>query len=148
MSTKQIRQEEILRILRSGKGSTHEEILDRLERKGVKASQSTLSRDLRDLGAIKIHREDGGSYYRLRKTDQGVTGVEFTAAKEEFVTGFQEIGNFMVIKTRPGNARDFCLILDRQEWKEIVGTIAGDDTILVIARSVKDIKLIQRKLKS
>ena len=59
----------------------------------------------------------------------------------------EAIGNFMIVKTKAGNARDLCLVLDRQNWKEIVGTIAGDDTILVIARTSSDIRVITEKIK-
>lgn len=147
MSTKTRRHEELRRILRSGMGSTHEEMLERLEKRGISASQSTLSRDLRDLKAVKLRRENGVAFYRL--ADPGKVapgGLDIASARKEYVTEIQEIANFLVIRTSPGNARDFCLVLDRQAWKEIVGTIAGDDTILVIARTVKDAKLVNRNL--
>lgn len=147
MSQKSERQDIIHRILEAAEGTTQEDIRRLLEREGIDASQSTLSRDLREMGAIKVHAGDGKAVYRLAPASPaGFTG-DIIRAKNEFVLDCTEIGSFIVIKTKPGNARDFCLILDRQNWNEVVGTIAGDDTILVITRSLRDVRLVMGRLK-
>ena len=148
MNSKRKRHAAIRSIIGSNSGSTHEEIKVHLESQGIVASQSTLSRDLREMGAVKVPVDGGRSEYRLGDSVQtGYQSGGMGQAMAEFSLGYNEIGNFMVIKTKPGNARDLCLTLDRQNWKEIVGTIAGDDTILVIARTSSDISAIAKKLK-
>lgn len=147
MSDIKKRHEAIRNLIDSNSGSTQEEIKELLEKQGIFASQSTLSRDLREIGAVKVPVNTGRSVYRSGESNHTTlitSGIELAAA--EYGIECNEIGNFMVIKTKPGNARDFCLILDRQNWEEIVGTIAGDDTILIIARTSSDIKVVQEKL--
>ncbi len=134
-------------IIESGEGSTHEEIRKNLNNMGITVSQSTLSRDLREIGAVKVPGERGRLGYRLN--DSGTVGYQaggLAHAMDEFCLGYEEIGNFMVIKTRPGNASDLCLALDSMSWDEIAGTIAGDDTILIVARNSSEMKIIKIKL--
>ena len=148
MSDKLKRRAAIRTIITSNAGSTQEAIKARLEKLGIVASQSSLSRDLREMGIVKVPIDGGRSIYRLKNTVQTNYGYgDIGLAMKEFGFGYEAIGNFMIVKTKAGNARDLCLVLDRQNWKEIVGTIAGDDTILVIARTSSDIRVITEKIK-
>ncbi|MFA6472676.1 MAG: arginine repressor [Candidatus Latescibacterota bacterium] len=148
MITKEKRHEVIRAILVNHSGSTQEEIKGILESKNIYASQSTLSRDLREMGAVKIPLEAGGAKYTLAGSERNGLGLnEIGQAVKNFSVNFEPVGNFLVIKTTPGNAQAFCVILDRQKWSEIVGTIAGDDTILVIFRKAADSEKIMSKLK-
>lgn len=148
MITKDKRHEVIRGIIENRSGSTQEEIKRILVSQGINASQSTLSRDLREMGAVKIPLEAGGAKYTLAGPERTGLGLsEIGRAVQNFAVDYEPVGNFMVIKTTPGNAQAFCVILDRQKWNEIVGTIAGDDTILVISRTVADIEKIMSKLK-
>ncbi len=142
---KQERHAVIQEILEQAEGSTHEDIRFLLGKQGIVASQSTLSRDLRELGAVKTHI-DGVSVYRLPVAGPvNSYGRDISMAVREYMLEAEGIANFLVIKTRPGNARDFCLVFDRQEWREVVGTLAGDDTVLAICRNPADVeKLIPR----
>ena len=144
MTGKRRRQTAIREILLNSFGSTHEQIGADLEKLGIIASQSTLSRDLREMGAVKVPVEGKGAMYRLGGS---FSLDEIGNAIKTFVIGYESVGNFLVIRTAPGNAQGFCVILDRQRWPEIVGTVAGDDTILVIARTARDIALVENNLK-
>jgi len=147
IADKASRQEAIRSIIKSPAGSTHEKIGEQLRQQDIVVSQSTLSRDLREMGAVKVPR-DSGFVYTLGGTEQAVYPLDaIGSAMVEFSIEYEAIGNFLVIKTTPGKARDFCLVLDRQKWNEMVGTLAGDDTILVIARTASDIVSIIGKLK-
>jgi transcriptional regulator of arginine metabolism len=139
--SKNERLEAVRQILSQYSGSTQEEICSKLESLGIVASQSTVSRDLREIGAIKFPRGDGGTSYRL---SQG-SGEE-NGSYSLYDASFETVGNLIVVKTRPGNAPGFCVELDNKGWKEIAGTIAGDDTILVIGRNAKDIEKLSMKL--
>ena len=147
MTDKERRHAEIRSILREFSGSTHEEIRELLERRRIRASQATLSRDLRELGAVKIPVEGGGARYSLAAGDLPERGMgEIGRALRSFSVSYEPIGNFLVVKTAAGYAPAFCVVLDRQRWPEIAGTIAGDDTILVIARTTDDIVAVMNKL--
>ncbi len=141
-SGKEKRQAAIREILDSTSGTTHEEILDYLAKKDVSSSQSTLSRDLREMGAVKASLGNGKSCYRLSGRVR-----EFSRTIANYPVNYEVTGNFLVIKTMPGSAPGFCVVIDSQGWEEIVGTIAGDDTILVIARNTADIAVIIERLK-
>lgn len=147
MTDKERRHAEIRSILREFNGSTHEEIRELLERRRIRASQATLSRDLRELGAVKIPVEGGGARYILGGGELPERGIgEIGRALRSFSVSYEPIGNFLVVKTTPGYAPAFCVVLDRQRWPEIAGTIAGDDTILVIARTAADIGAVIDRL--
>jgi transcriptional regulator of arginine metabolism len=148
MNKKQQRQDAIRALLAHRGGSTQEHIRTTLNERGIKASQATLSRDLRELGAAKVPGADGNSVYR-----QGANGgVGFPqghmlSAMTEFGAGMEKVGNLLIIGTTPGRARDLCLVLDTQKWPEVAGTIAGDDTILVIGRSAAGIRTVAERLR-
>ena len=144
MTGKRRRQAAIREILLNSYGSTQEQIKDDLEKLGIFTSQSTLSRDLHEMGAVKVPVEGKGAIYRL---GSAFSLDEIGNALKAFVIGYESVGNFLVIRTAPGNAQGFCVILDRQRWPEIVGTVAGDDTILVIARTARDIAHVENNLK-
>ncbi len=130
MKSKKMRLDTIGRILQAEAISSQEELLKRLNEKGFSATQATLSRDIRQLKVVKTHDKDGNYAYRLpdysafiqSKTDQA------TPANIEFS------GNLAVIKTRPGYAMGIASDIDNFAPHEILGTIAGDDTILIIPR--------------
>ena len=133
----------IRNILNKNFGTTHEDIKKYLGEQGIKASQSTLSRDLREIGAVKVPINGGKTCYKL----SGSTG-EFDRTISNYAISYEAIGNLLVIKTTPGSAPGFCVILDDQRWGEIAGTIAGDDTILVISRTPADVVSIVAKLEN
>jgi transcriptional regulator of arginine metabolism len=147
MTEKDRRRAAIRAILDEHRGSTQEKIKALLESCDIHASQSTLSRDLREMGAVKIPVERGGARYMLGGGEHGKRALgEIGQALRSFSVEYEPVGNFLVIKTTPGNAPALCVVLDRQRWPEIVGTIAGDDTILVIARTAADIESVMEKL--
>ncbi|MFC1538276.1 arginine repressor [Candidatus Latescibacterota bacterium] len=135
------RQNTIRDILNNKTGTTHEEIIRYLGEKGIKASQSTLSRDLREMGVIKIPLNGGKAYYRLsesaRRTARTISNYPIS---------FETVGNLLVIKTSLGSAPGLCVFIDNQKWNEIAGTIAGDDTILVILRNPSDAVVVVKRL--
>jgi transcriptional regulator of arginine metabolism len=104
---------------------TQEEIAEELAKRGVPATQVTLSRDLRELGLVKTP-----SGYRAlsREEPEGDT----VGVISEYVIDMRSAQNLIVLKTDPGHANPVAVALDYSGWIEVVGTIAGDDTVLVI----------------
>jgi transcriptional regulator of arginine metabolism len=110
---------------------TQEELRRRLTQGGIHVNQATLSRDLRELGLVKTVNG-----YALPATEEG--GPPMPALEHllrEFVVDVREAENLLVLKTTPGSAQPVAAALDSSDWPELVGTLAGDDTILIITAS-------------
>ena len=124
--SKSYRQGQILKLIRSKGISTQEELAHELKTLGIAATQVTLSRDIRDLRLVKT-REG------YQETSADESGPQFSMLASEFLLDVRCAQNLVVLKTAPGHANSVAVALDNEEWPEVVGTIAGDDTILVIA---------------
>jgi len=124
--SKAYRHGQILKLIRSQKIRTQEELARELERAGLAATQVTLSRDVRELRLVKT--PEG---YREMLPEE--TGPSFRTLAAEFLQDVRAAQNLVVLRTSPGHANSVAVALDGEEWPEIVGTLAGDDTILVIA---------------
>jgi transcriptional regulator of arginine metabolism len=119
------------------------QLVKALKQKGIKATQATLSRDLNELGVVRIPTTDG-LVYKLSATGSENTLQNRIAEEILFVKGNE---NVIIVKTYPGRAQGVAVFLDRKNIPEILGTIAGDDTIVVIPQSVKKIKKIIEQIK-
>ncbi|HLX43651.1 MAG TPA: hypothetical protein VKR43_09470 [Bryobacteraceae bacterium] len=129
---KSYRQGQILKLIRSHRVHTQEELATALRTIGVPATQVTLSRDIRELGLVKT--SEG---YRQTSADTAPAGPSVETLVGEFVLDLRLAQNLLVLRTPPGNANSVAVALDNAEWPEIAGTIAGDDTVLVIAPDSK-----------
>jgi len=124
--SKNFRQGQILKLIRSKGISTQEELAQELKKVGITATQVTLSRDIRDLGLSKTPE----GYRQLVPSE---AGPQLATLAAEFVLDVRLAQNLVVLKTSPGHANSVAVALDAETWPEAVGTLAGDDTILVIA---------------
>ena len=113
---------------------------------GVVATQATLSRDIKELGLVK--RASDGAYQRPTPPmmPAGGTASALSRAVTEFVTGVDRVQHMIVLRTGPGQAHAAAIAIDRAQLPEVVGTIAGDDTILVIARDVRGASALADRL--
>ena len=138
----------VIRELVEGEAITSQEQLrSRLRARGIEATQATLSRDIRELGLVK--RTTDGAYRSVGAAGLGdpalaVNGLARAAA--EFLRGHEAIGHLVVLRTDPGQAQTLAVALDRARLREVAGTIAGDDTILVICRSGPDAGAVVERL--
>jgi transcriptional regulator of arginine metabolism len=138
------RQEAILSAIRQKTIRNQNELLDALTKAGMAMTQSTLSRELKALGIAKAPDGRGGYRYVA-----GAASAEGPLAPViAFVTSFESARNLVVVKTPPGNAMGVARAIDEAEWTEVMGTIAGDDTILLICRSDADAQAVEKRLKS
>lgn len=130
----------IISVIEETNVSSQEELLTFLEAKGVKTTQATLSRDLKSLKVVKQPDNEGNYVYVMHESPSAEEEEEEEeeASLHEFpLSGFVSIaysGNMAVIKTRPGFANGLASVIDSRNPFEIIGTIAGDDTILLIIR--------------
>jgi transcriptional regulator of arginine metabolism len=129
--TKAFRQGQIRRILERTEVLGHEQLREELKRgqPSIMVSQATVSRDLDDLGATYDPR-DG---YKLAPTVQSVREIGHVIA--EFLLDVRTAQNLVVLKTGPGNAGTIAVAIDKEPWSEIVGTVSGDDTVLIVTET-------------
>lgn len=136
--SKSFRQGQILKLLHARSIYTQDELAHELKKLGVTATQVTLSRDVRELGLAKTPE----GYRQITASEAGPT-LETLAA--EFVLDVRLAQNQIVLKTSPGHANSVAVALDDEEWPEVVGTLAGDDTILVIAADTATAESVRAK---
>lgn len=123
---KTFRQGQILNLIRGKSILTQDDLARELkDTYGIRATQVTLSRDIRELGLLKT--PDG-----YRQVAAAPAGPDLGTITNEFLQDVRVAQNLIVLTTSPGNANTLAAALDRQQWPEIVGTLAGDDTILVV----------------
>ena len=131
------RRDAIVRILRMGSVGRQAELVELLHREGFDATQSSVSRDLRELGVVK-----GADRYLLPAAEDALTPSHFEDVRS-FMKGYRAAGpTLTVLRTTTGAAQSVAIAIDKAHWPEIVGTIAGDDTIFIATESIR----AQRKL--
>jgi transcriptional regulator of arginine metabolism len=130
---KQLRQREIRDLLGQRPIRTQQELASALRDRGFRATQATISRDVAELGLIKSNRDGVQSYVvPARVAEAETTGEErLRALLHDLPVEVREAGLMLVLKTLPGSAHAIAAALDRTRWQEIVGSIAGDDTVFV-----------------
>jgi transcriptional regulator of arginine metabolism len=135
------RRRDLVEILRNGSASSQAEIADALRRRGHEVTQATVSRDLQELGASKI-RVSGVAGYRLpdpspRSPGGDLMNKHLDRTLAEFAVEVRPADSLVVILTEPGHAAAVARAIDLAQVKEVVGTVAGDDTIFAATRSAK-----------
>jgi transcriptional regulator of arginine metabolism len=125
----------IREILENDPPTNQKELVARLTARGIEADQSTVSRDLRELGAVRLPGRDGRLVYGFPGEESVPRGEdELRRGMKDYVVGVEASGNIIILRTAPGNAQAMAAILDRTRLAEVAGTVAGDDTILVVVR--------------
>jgi transcriptional regulator of arginine metabolism len=141
------RQELILELVEREVLRSQEELRARLRRRGVEATQATISRDIRDLKLVK--RAVDGAYQRMNGQPGRPAGGLETLGRlaAEFLSDVESVQQLVVLRTGAGQAQPLALAIDRAQLPEAVGTIAGDDTILLIARDARRAGSLAKRLK-
>ncbi|WP_318508468.1 transcriptional regulator AhrC/ArgR [Bacillus sp. T3] len=124
---------------------TQDELVDRLKRDGYNVTQATVSRDIKELHLVKVPLLDGRYKYSL-PADQRFNPLQ--KLKRALLDAFVKIdsaSHLIVMKTLPGNAMAIGALIDNLDWDEIMGTICGDDTILIICRTSENTEVISKR---
>jgi transcriptional regulator of arginine metabolism len=137
--SKTARHKAILDLLDDGPVESQEALQHILVRKGIDVGQATLSRDIRELKLVK-----GPEGYRRAGENAAQDGVQLA---RQFVIDIRQAQNLLVIKTTVGSAQPVAAALDASHWPEVVGTLAGDDTVLVIATDKKKALALARRIR-
>lgn len=135
----------IREIVKEGRYASQEELREALAERDFDVTQATLSRDIRELRLLKVPDADGGAYYTLPPEAWDQT-PKLERLLSSLYVGAEGTGNLLVLKTLAGGAQPLAVALDWEEWPEVLGTIAGDDTILVILRDPAQLRTVQRRI--
>lgn len=140
------RQSKILEIINQYQVETQEELSSYLEMEGFTATQATISRDIRELKLTKIAGENGKQRYAvISDTTTGLTGKYVRVLQEGFLS-MDRAENIVVIKTVAGMASAVGAAVDAMKINELLGSLAGDDTILCVIRTAEDAKNVMERL--
>ena len=132
--TKVYRQGQILKAIRKQRILTQDELARSLREQGIEATQVTLSRDIRDLGLVKT-----AAGYQLLK-------APLVQSKGSLLLDARVAQNLLVLKTPAAHAGQMARAIDEQAWAEVVGTVAGDDTVLVVTADAKQAERVRKKV--
>jgi transcriptional regulator of arginine metabolism len=126
--------------------STQKELVDKLRERGFNVTQATVSRDIAELHLVRVALGKGRHKYALADLELPEDVLEMLRKRfKEFVRDVDRGGNILVIKTAEGHASGIALLIDRLKRDEIVGTLAGEDTILVVARSEEGARALEEE---
>lgn len=135
----------ILDLVRARRVPSQEVLRELLCERGIDVAQATLSRDIRELGLVKVPDEQGGYLYTV---PSHVMDPSPTLGRllPSLYLGADGVGNLLIVRTLTGGAQPIAVALDREEWPEVVGTIAGDDSILLVLRAPEQMEPVMRRL--
>ena len=146
MRNKRERQALILQLVQAGPVSSQGELKRLLGSRGVQVTQATLSRDLRDLGLARVTSEDGVRYVVPdARSDDASPALDATLA--QFLASVDGVSELIVLHTLPGGAQPVAEAIDAEGWPEVLGTIGGENTILVVCRSTEARAQVMRRLR-
>lgn len=144
---KERRQRAVLTLVSTRPIRSQEELADLLEAQGFETTQATISRDIKELGLVKVPIKDGSVHqfkYVLPTTEASFTS-RLHRLVSELVGSIKSSVNLIVLRTPPGSAMMLAAAIDEAQWPEIIGTIGGDDTILVIVDDPKNTPIIVQR---
>ncbi len=140
------RQSKILEIIAAYEIETQEELVAKLREDGCHVTQATVSRDIKELGLIKAQTKSGKyAYSHVDNQTHKISGKIVNMFRESVIS-VASSGNLIVIKTLNGSANAAALLVDKLGMDEILGSVAGDDTLLVVAASEKAVTLIKKRI--
>jgi len=141
---KRYRQGQILKVLTGQPVASQDELRRQLIHLGVRVTQATLSRDMRELRLVKT--TDGYRPLATAVTEEAAPLPTLARALKEFLLDIRPAQNMLVLKTPPGGAQPLAAAVDSDHWKEVAGSLAGDDTVLIITPSRTARAAIQKRI--
>ncbi|MCF0156823.1 MAG: arginine repressor [Veillonella sp.] len=144
---KRYRYNKIKEIVQSQSIETQEELANALLAEGIEVTQATVSRDIKELMLIKIPTGDGHYRYALSPEENVVLSrSRINRLFQDSIIKVDSVLNQVVMHTIPGSASAVAFSVDHAKWSEVIGTLAGDDTILLICRSVEDVEPVLKRI--
>lgn len=136
----------IREIIMNHEIETQDELVDMLKKAGFNVTQATVSRDIKELQLVKVPMANGRYKYSLPSDQRFNPTQKLKRALMDAFVKLDGTGNLLVLKTLPGNVHAIGVLLDNLDWNEIVGTICGDDTCLIICRTTEDAEKVSEQL--
>ena len=140
--TKEKRLKFIVKFLEEKEIKSQEELVYLLRKRGFKATQATIARDLKELGAVKV-KKGGRCFYKIPDENSEKLLTKLKVSFNNFVKDIKYTDNLIIIKTTPGSATGIARLIDEYDIKGVLGTIAGDDTILAVSEKSRVNKVLK-----
>ena len=140
------RHSKIVELIGKYEIETQEELAEKLNQSGFNVTQATVSRDIRELKLTKIQGENGRQRYMVLESPRGTSAIKYIRILKDGFMSMDMAQNILVIKTVSGMAMAVAAALDALKFSEVVGCIAGDDTIMVAVRTVEDTQILMDKI--
>lgn len=139
------RQAMIFEIIGESDIETQEELAAQLRNRGIEVTQATVSRDIKELRLVKVPAADGNYKYASPEKEETAPVDKFLRILTETVLSADCAGNLIVLKTMTASAQTVAEIIDNMKWPEIIGSIAGDNTVLLIIKNIEDTQDVLQK---
>jgi transcriptional regulator of arginine metabolism len=142
-----VKRQQLLREIISGLGpGDQHHLLNELKKNGVTTTQATISRDLHEMGFIRVRMETGVYRYEyFEKMSNAALWQRLKILFSNFLTDIKSTGNLILLKASPGNANGIASLIDGLQREEILGTVAGDDTVLVVIDNARNRKKLEKE---
>ncbi len=144
---KYARHAKILEIIENHEIETQDELADILRKNGIHVTQATVSRDIKELRLIKVLAKDGRYKYASMKQSEAAVSDRLVKIFKDSITSIDSAGNIIVLRTLAGAANAACAAIDALDFKDVVGSIAGDDTIFILVRNEEKLKEMVNRFK-
>lgn len=139
------RQRRILEIVSNETIGTQKELAERLQQEGFETTQATISRDIKELLLVKVNI--GGDRYKyVIAQETPVTDAKLRMVLREFILSYDYSENLLILNTAPGNANTVASAIDRARWPQVIGTLAGDDTVMLVIKPKEAVKDVVEKI--
>ena len=139
------RQRRILEIVSNETIGTQKELAERLQQEGFETTQATISRDIKELLLVKVNI--GGDRYKyVIAQETPVTDAKLRMVLREFILGYDYSENLLILNTAPGNANTVASAIDRARWPQVIGTLAGDDTVMLVIKPKEAVQEVVEKI--
>ena len=145
-ANKRFRQGQILKVLSAEPVASQDELRRQLVHLGLRVTQATLSRDLRELRLVKTAEGYKQLAQAAQESAESPANSRLERAAKSFLTDIRPAQNMLVLKTPPGGAQPLAAAVDSEKWKEVSGTLAGDDTVLIICPSRSARATVQKRI--
>lgn len=137
----------IIELINTYQIGTQEELAEYLNKEGFKVTQATVSRDIRNLKLTKVPAENGRQRYVARQENENLMSERYIRVLREGFISMDMAQNILVVKTVSGMAMAVAAAIDALKWNEVVGCIAGDDTVMCAIRSAEDTVIVMDKIR-
>lgn len=139
------RQRRILEIVSNETIGTQKELAERLQQEGFETTQATISRDIKELLLVKVNI--GGDRYKyVIAQETPVTDAKLRMVLREFILSYDYSENLLILNTAPGNANTVASAIDRARWPQVIGTLAGDDTVMLVIKPQEAVQEVVEKI--